>query len=204
MLMCKEKMTASRSEKIIEITEGNRVFYGGNQEWFKDKALKKVGCSIVAASNLIAYKALKDNNEKLFAFKDKSKKNFLKLMDSVGEYLVPDERIGVISTLYFIDRMKNYFEDKDVKVNPKWITTEYDFEEFESFIYSELKKDKPLLLMMLRNLKLREVDWHWMTITRMFKCNDILYVNVSTWGEKRVVRLCDLYLYSSYASLISF
>mgnify|MGYP004551215047 CR=1 FL=1 len=204
MLMCREKMTASKSEKIIEIAEGNRVFYGGNQEWFENDKLKKVGCSIVAASNLIAYKALKNNDDKLFNFKDRSKGNFLKLMNSVFEYLVPDEKIGIISSLYFIDRMESYFKDKGVKVNPKWITTEYKYEEFENFIYREIGEDKPILLMLLKNVKLKDIDWHWMTITRIFKCNDIIYVNVSTWGEKRVVRLYDVYIYSCYASVISF
>lgn len=204
MLYYKDKMTSSRDEKIIELTEGNRVFYGGNQTWFEDRVLKKVGCSIVAAANLIAYKALKENNEQLFTYKDTSKSNFLKLMDSIGKYIVPNENIGVISTLYFIDRMEKYFKDRKIEVNPKWITTEYDINQFEGFIYNELQKDKPILLMLLRNWKLREVDWHWMTITRIFKCNDVVYVNVSTWGEKRIIRLYDIYLYTSYGSLISF
>ena len=31
MLRCEEKMTDLKKEKIIEITEGKKVFYGGNQ-----------------------------------------------------------------------------------------------------------------------------------------------------------------------------
>ena len=204
MLRCEEKMTDLKKEKIIEITEGKKVFYGGNQKWFKNKVLQKVGCSIVAGANLIAYTALAEKNENLFPYKDSSKNNFVKLMNETAKYLKPDEEIGTISTLYFIQGMKKFFEDKHIKVDPQWITTEYEYEEFEKFIVNAVKEDKPVILMLLKNLKLSEFNWHWMTITRIFNCNDIVYVYVSTWGEKRVMRLYDLYLYSYYGSLICF
>lgn len=204
MLLCKDVIEIKNSVDFIKIKDDYRVFYGGSQQWFKDEKLKKAGCSIVAAANIIAYLSLKTKNEDLYNYKDLSKENFINLMNNISEYLNPNEKIGIISSLYFIEGVKKFAISKGVKLSANWITSEYDYDEIKSFIENSLKKDIPIVILMFRNRKLEEFDWHWMTITKISEYVDKEYLCVSTWGERRSISLEDFYIYSHYGTLLNF
>lgn len=41
--------------KLIEIRDGNRIFYGGNQMWFEKKCNQDVGCGVIACTNTLLH-----------------------------------------------------------------------------------------------------------------------------------------------------
>jgi hypothetical protein len=204
MVVCDDIVALKNSEKFLEIFDGDKHYYGGNQEWFKEEVFKRVGCSTVAAANIVAYLSLRNGNKTLYGYNDMNKSNFIKHMELIGRYVYPDETLGIISSLYFMDKVIDFAEDRGVKLKSNWITTEQDFDKIKDFIKEALRKDNPVALLMLKNKVLKEYDWHWMTITRLFENQDRTYLSVSTWGGKRVITLEDFYIYSHYGTLTYF
>lgn len=84
------------------------------------------------------------------------------------------------------------------------ITTEDYFENVRLFVKEGLSKNEPIALLMLENSMLREFDWHWMTITKLFENTDKSYIDFSIWGERRIFTLEDFYKYSSFGALSYF
>ena len=204
MISCDEIVALKNSEDFIKIMDGKRHYYGGNQEWFSDMVYQRVGCSCVAAANITAYTAINKGKNTLYSYEDMSRVNFTKHMKDIGKFLCPDERIGMISTLNFMERVVDFAGSRFVKVKPHWITTEFDFEKIKDFIKEALKNNIPLTLLMLKNKKLEEFSWHWMTITKLFENEGKNYLSLSTWGENRVIALEDFYKYSHYGTLTYF
>jgi hypothetical protein len=204
MISCDEIVALKNSEDFIKIMDGKIPYYGGDQKWFNDNVYRRVGCSSVAAANITAYTAINKGKESLYCYEDMCKVNFTKHMKDVGKFLCPDERIGMISTLNFMERVVDFAESRFVKIKPNWITTEFDFERIKDFIKEALKDNLPIALLMLKNRKLEEFSWHWMTVTKLFENEDKNYLHLSTWGEKRVIALEDFYKYSYYGTLTYF
>lgn len=189
---------------FLKIYDGKRPYYGGAQKWFNCDDLKKAGCSIVAAANITAYYAIAIKNKNIYNYEDMSKSNFLNHMESIAEYIHPDPSKGVISINYFNDRVIEFFKDKDVKAESHAMTTKYNFKELKNFIKIALTNNKPVALLMLENNVLKEFDWHWMTVTKLFENGDKTYLDFSTWGERRIFTLEDFYKFSSFGALSYF
>lgn len=189
---------------FLKIHDGKRIYYGGAQKWFKCTELRKAGCSIVAAANITAYTAIANKNKALYNYSDMSKDNFLKHMEEISNFLHPDEQNGVTSISYFNDKVIEFFRYKKVNMKAYTITTEDYFESLKAFIKKALREDTPVALLMLENKILKEFDWHWMTITKLYESVDKTYIDISTWGERRIFTLEDFYKYSSIGALSYF
>lgn len=204
MNLCNDLVALDDSIDFLKVYDGKRSYYGGTQSWFKDNKLRRVGCSIVAAANISAYIAKTMKNKILYNYEDMSKNNFLEHMESISKFIHPDEEKGVTSISYFDNEVKRFFENRGVIMKADMITTEDDFENVRYFIKEALSKNKPVALLMLKNNVLKEFDWHWMTVTRIFENGDKIYLDFSTWGERRIFTLEDYYKYSSFGALSYF
>lgn len=204
MNLCNDLVALDDSIDFLKVYDGKRSYYGGTQSWFKDNKLRRVGCSIVAAANISAYIAKTMKNKILYNYEDMSKNNFLEHMESISKFIHPDEEKGVTSISYFDNEVKRFFENRGVIMKADMITTEDDFENVRYFIKEALSKNKPVALLMLKNNVLKEFDWHWMTVTRIFENGDKTYLDFSTWGERRIFTLEDYYKYSSFGALSYF
>lgn len=204
MNLCNDLVALDDSIDFLKVYDGKRSYYGGTQSWFKDNKLRRVGCSIVAAANISAYIAKTMKNKILYNYEDMSKNNFLEHMESISKFIHPDEEKGVTSISYFDNEVKCFFENRGVIMKADMITTEDDFENVRYFIKEALSKNKPVALLMLKNNVLKEFDWHWMTVTRIFENGDKTYLDFSTWGERRIFTLEDYYKYSSFGALSYF
>ena len=78
------------------------------------------------------------------------------------------------------------------------------FRNVQAFIKEAIYMNNPVALLMLENNVLKEFDWHWMTVTKIFENNNKTYLDISTWGERRIFTLEDFYKYSSYGALAYF
>lgn len=204
MVLCDDIFALNNSVDFLKIYDGKRPYYGGTQSWFKNSVLRKVGCSIVAAANITAYIAKEMKNKILYNYDDMSKDNFLDHMESVAKFIHPDVKKGVTSVSYFDKEVVEFAKDKGVTMQAHMITTEDDFENVRLFVKEGLSKNQPIALLMLENSTLKEFDWHWMTVTKLFENMDKSYVDFSTWGERRIFTLDDFYKYSSFGALTYF
>lgn len=204
MSLCNDLVALDNSIDFLKIYDGKRPYYGGTQSWFKNNILRKVGCSIVAAANISAYIAKSMENKIIFNYEDMSKDNFLEHMESISKFIQPDEDRGVTSVSYFDNEVIDFLKSKGVTMCPHMITTEDDFENVKRFIKEALSKNMPVALLMLKNDVLKEFDWHWMTVTKLFESMDKTYIDFSTWGERRIFTLEDFYKYSSFGALSYF
>lgn len=204
MVLCDDTFALNNSVDFLKIYDGKRPYYGGNQSWFKNQALRKAGCSIVAAANITAYIAKKLKNQILYDYEDMSKENFLDHMESVAKFIHPDVKKGVTSVSYFKNEVIKFAKDKGVTIQARMITTEDNFDNIRLFVEEGLSKDQPIALLMLENDILKEFDWHWVTVTKLFRYMDKSYVDFSTWGERRIFTLEDFYKYSSFGALTYF
>ncbi|MBE6062044.1 MAG: hypothetical protein E7207_00455 [Clostridium butyricum] len=204
MVLYDDIFALNNSVDFLKIYDGKRTYYGGTQSWFKNCALRKVGCSIVAAANITAYIAKKMKNEILYDYGNMSKENFLDHMESIAEFIHPDVEKGVISASYFAIEVIRFAMDRGVNMQAHMITTEDNFDNIRLFVEEGLSKDQPIALLMLKNDILKDFDWHWMTVTKLFKNIDKSYVHFSTWGERRIFTLEDFYKYSSFGALTYF
>lgn len=204
MILCNDLVALSNPIDFLKIYDGKRPYYGGTQSWFKNNMLRKVGCSIVAAANITAYIAKEMKNKVLYNYEDMSKDNFLEHMESISKFIHPDEAKGVTSISYFDNEVIDFSKNKGVTMQAHMITTEDDFENVKYFIKEALSKNEPVALLMLKNDVLKEFDWHWMTVTKLFENMDKTYIDFSTWGERRIFTLEDFYKYSSFGALSYF
>ncbi|MDO5517782.1 MAG: hypothetical protein Q4F66_09515 [Clostridium sp.] len=204
MVLCNDLVSLSNSIDFLKIYDGKRPYYGGTQSWFKNSVLRKAGCSIVAAANITAYIAKSMKNKILYNYEDMSKDNFLEHMESISKFIHPDEVKGVTSISYFDNEVIDFSKAKGVDMKAHMITTEDNFENVKYFIKEALSENKPVALLMLKNNVLQEFDWHWMTVTKLFENMDKTYVDISTWGERRIFTLEDFYKYSSFGALSYF
>lgn len=189
---------------FFKIYDGKSTYYGGTQNWFVCNDLKRVGCSIVAAANIIAYYAIILKNKNIYNYEDMSKINFINHMKRIAEYIHPNVLTGVTSINYFNNKVIEFFYDKNIKAKSHKITTKNNFNDIKDFVKIALTQNKPLALLMLKNTVLEEFDWHWMTITKIFENGDKTYVDFSTWGERRIFTLENFYNFSSFGALSYF
>lgn len=197
-------MVFNLKSEFIKIYDGRKPYYGGNQSWFENISLRKAGCSVVAAANITAYSALDRDNKLLYDYDNMTKENFIKHMESIAKFIQPDEINGVTSVSYFNEKVIEFAESKGATIKPHKITIKSDFDEIKNFISTALNQNKPVAMLMLQNEVLKEFDWHWMTITRLFENMDKNYIDFSTWGERRIFTLENFYKYSSFGALSYF
>lgn len=204
MVFCDDLAALDNYVDFLRIYEGRRHYYGGAQKWFRSSELRHAGCSIVAAANIAAYISVMSKNKSLYNYDDMSKDNFLHLMEEIAVFIHPDAVKGVTSVAYFDDKVSQFSKDKGVVLRSHAITTEDYFTNVKDFIKGALSENKPVALLMLENNVLKEFDWHWMTVTKLFENVDKTYVDISTWGERRIFTLEDFYKYSSFGALSYF
>ncbi|MGG7177139.1 hypothetical protein ACQPU1_06095 [Clostridium paraputrificum] len=194
-----ESIALENYEDFIKIMDGKRPNYGGNQKWFSNEKYRKAGCGAVAVSNITAY-----FGRQLYNYENLDKGNFIKHMEEVVDYVSPIEKIGIINPRDLIKGTIGFAESKGVILKEHWTGLQVSYDKICNFIKEGLRGNTPIALLMHRNSKLKEFDWHWMTITKYYENDFDVYLNISTWGERRLIKLKDFYKDSSYGALIYF
>lgn len=191
-------------DEFVKIKDGNRPYYGGNQSWYENETSKKVGCAAVAAANITAFISKNTSAKSLYKYKTFNKNEYIKHMEDVIRFVKPDKELGVISSVYFMDKVTKFALSRNVQLESQFVTIAESYEKINNFIKNSLKKNRPIALLMLRNKKLSEYDWHWVTVTKYYRNEYNTYLTISTWGEKKIISLYDFYNYSAYGTLVTF
>jgi hypothetical protein len=187
----------TRFEEIqFNIYDAEISYYGGNQYWFPKKFHKLSGCGPVAAANITAYLAqtFADKYNELYAYKGiVNKVDFTLHMIEIRKYVRPGI-FGLTSIHRFSDSVLAFAKDRGVSLVPHILDDNAaTIQDTINFISNSLSQKLPIAILVLKHplAEFKEYTWHWMTITDLkHNSNDnIYYITVSTYGERREISL---------------
>lgn len=169
----------------------NKIYYGGNQDWYEKRWHKDSGCGPTTAANITAYLALtRENCVPLYEAKSMEWKPFREHMDEMFRYITPGP-MGVNNLSKFIKGFLNYTEEKGVTLKPISISVDRcnyrkrDVKALENFVKDAIESDCPIAFLNLsRGKETRLQGWHWITITSVRIENDDIIATASDEGDK--------------------
>lgn len=180
-------------ENFVEISDGTKKYYGGDQSWFIEKSLKNRGCGIVCAANISYYMSKHyEACKNLYIYDDNDKDSFIKHMYDVERFLKTTP-IGIYSFKKFVNGFMSFALSRGVKLNPIYSDQKPRKENFIEYIISGLQKNLPICYLQYYNSKQSKYNWHWMTITKYFEDENGRYIVASTWGERRIIDFDELW-----------
>lgn len=197
------------SERFVDITDGNRRYYGGNQAWFewggdrkKEIVARKAGCGVVAAANIAAYLAGSNPDYRgLYPYPGYTKEDYILHMKEMYEYIPPfhlgEIPLGVWPVERLARGMKRFSASRGVRIRPVWCRRIFNRRNMIRYIADGLNGDCPVAMLVgMGRLKKSAVTYydgrvvmenmklHWVTVTEL-KVNEAektATVKVSTWG----------------------
>ncbi|MBZ9686064.1 hypothetical protein G9F72_006915 [Clostridium estertheticum] len=180
----------------FNIYDSEISYYGGNQYWFPKKFHKLSGCGPVAAANITAYLAqtFTDKYNALYAYKCiVSKVDFTLHMIEIRKYVKPGI-FGLTSVRKFSDSVLAFASKRGISLASHILDDNAaTIQEAINFISMALSQKLPIAILVLKHplVEFKEYTWHWMTITdlKLNSKDNIYYITVSTYGERRKIDL---------------
>lgn len=177
------------------IDEDGQTYYGGNQSWLKSNQMRRVGCGIVAAANVVLY--LQGSYEVTKAEFTQMAEKLSKRMPVIPFLGMNGVMVGILLTHYFRKIIPN------LRARCRFIPIN-----FYKRIKKQLESGHPVILAIGRNFpilggkrklnlyirnsgkyeKSQEVSAHFVTITDL----DDKWVTVSSWGKKYYINRKEL------------
>ncbi len=190
-------ITDTNFEEIqFNIYDSEISYYGGNQYWFPKKFHKLSGCGPVAAANITAYlsQTFPDKYNTLYTYKGiVSKADFTSHMVEIRKFVKPG-LFGLTSAGQFADNVLSFASERGVSLTSHILDDKAaTLEDAITFISIALFQKLPIAMLVLKHpvKKFKEYTWHWMTITDLFlnSKDNIYYISVSTYGQRREINL---------------
>ncbi|MBN2879970.1 MAG: hypothetical protein JXN65_10140 [Clostridia bacterium] len=171
--------------KGIEIYDGDEVFYGADQHWFKKKLSAISGCGPTTAAMALAYLAEKEKMCRcIYKYSVPFQKDeFLDFMEEVRLDIKPN--FGPMTDPEdFCRKCADYAKLRGVKISygiaEKQLEAKEVFEKIAQLIDDGVLPS----LLILRNphKEINEYTWHWMTVTGYNRST--MEISVATYGKK--------------------
>lgn len=164
--------------------------YGGNQEWFLQAFQRTAGCASVSGANLAAFYAFQHPECRGLYQGDVarfSKEEYLQTMEAVYRYMTPGP-MGFPVARQFVNKLLLYAGDRGTILEAHTLFHHQSSEGRMRFLKEAIAKGNPIALLILkhRSPKMRENNWHWMTITGWAEDADGEHVIVSNLGRREV------------------
>lgn len=173
------------------------TYYGGNQEWFSN-SIKRNGCGPVAAANITYYLADSQGYTALYPYSTISKANFMKHIENLYNFMdVP--AWGLIPYSDFGEKVEQYASSKNVFLSYYSMPMHgYSQEACEDFIINGLTFNSPVAALNASapigsNLP---YNWHWITITKLFRTSVETTITLSTGGQLSELNFAVYYSYA--------
>jgi hypothetical protein len=174
------RTTQLNHSEFIEIRDGEYVYFGGDQNWFKSNTIGvSGGCGTVAAANLLAYLAMSDSrlrNLYGYGIEHISVGEFTKHMNEVYEYVTPIKiaeplvglgigkygipvTLGVPTLGMLANGIKGFAEDRGINILAHSALRLSNRERAVECIRDGLDSDSPVLLLIYINSDLKRVEY---------------------------------------------
>lgn len=153
---------------LMEITgfpvirdDSGTLFYGGSQDWYRQKFHRLAGCGPTCAANLAAFYEIGIRPEKPYR-----KDHFLGLMDRMYEYVKPGMR-GFPWRDRFQEKFLQYAKDQGVSLSTGFLEQWTDAEPPFRYVKNEIDAGRPLAMLILEHTEesIEDETWHWMAVT---------------------------------------
>ncbi len=163
---------------------------GGNQEWFSDFWMHLGGCGALAACDLCICLARNHGLATCLPFpvEELSRRNYESFGMIMKPYIRP--RMGGVTKLsYFTDGLGAYLERHGLDITFSTISGHEDYEKAVSFLVKHIDQNLPVAYLNLshRDKDLKDLWWHWFSVTGYQKSEEGMKIFYHTYGEENVV-----------------
>ena len=170
------KITLSIDYLLID-----NYYYGGNQDWYNSYIKRLAGCGPTTASTITMYELNKNY----------SKKEFIKLMNDLWNYITPG-MMGVDSVEKYQKGYDKYLKDNKLDISKSKVLylDNSTIIDIENYLTEALNSNHPVAFLNLNNGSEKEIDsWHWTTIVSLEKISNNLFVEVCDEGYLKRINL---------------
>lgn len=167
---------------FLPLKKDGKIYYGGYQGWLGLLGISNFyidrSCAVTALTNYIAYEKLASKKTSL------SLEDYNRLQEKIYRYLRP-RPWGVIS-IGLVDRaMKKFARENKLDLRAKIKSGDFTRANVLNYIREGLEANKPILILTW-NSPIKDLSYHWVTLTRLYEEENKLKMVVSTWGEQRI------------------
>lgn len=175
--------------RFIPIPDGNGgYYYGGYQAWLTEQGVSQFyanrSCGVTATANVMYYMATHVSGKSALYNQTGSltKSKFNAFQRSVYDYLNPSV-IGVPTLNAMINGMVDYAESRNVTLTPITSPASWTHSNVRNYMSAGLNAESPVLVLNW-NSPIADLDWHWVTVTKLYGDNVSMYMVTSNWGER--------------------
>jgi hypothetical protein len=171
----------------------NGYAYGGNQEWFHQNWQRMAGCGCTAATNILSYYAMTEQDMALLYngdTKNFQREDYVAAMNEMYRYMRP----GIFGYPYikrFSKQFIKYCKDRGVIMEACLLKKIHSKEEAFHYIQKQITAGNPVAVLILlhRAKQLTEHTWHWVTITGFIDESNYTSSKVilSNYGKRELV-----------------
>lgn len=181
---------SDEKEKLLNVINNGRKYYGGNQNWFKEKNKIYNGCGPIAAANILYFEKRK---------RDKNV-NYKQLMEDFYNNIKPG-LLGLTSINKFIKAVLDYGKTQGIDLKYEKLikrNKNFTYSSALNFIINGIIKDVPVAALNLDIRKKSKFSWHWVLITGVVRKSNKDFLKISSWGKKYFIDFSKVYDYMAY------
>ena len=163
-------------------------YYGGYQDWLTEQGVSQFyanrSCGVTAAANVMYYMATHISGKSALYNQTGSltKAKFNAFQRSVYDYLNPSI-IGVPTLNSMINGVVDYAASRGVTLTPITSPASWTHSNVLNYMRTGLNAESPVLVLNW-NSPIADLDWHWVTVTKIYGDNVSMYMVTSNWGER--------------------
>lgn len=183
------KAFENNNPNFLPITDKNKVYVGGDQNWYPKKFSRANGCSPVAAANITSYLASQDKSyERLYPYPSLDKRDFLLHMEDAYKHFRPGI-LGEISLTGWARKMESFSSKKGVNLKKVEHEKPISLENTRNYLKRGLASNCPVATLNLDILDYKNnFGWHWMVITDYSEdSKGDAWIGVSSWGKRYIL-----------------
>lgn len=165
---------ALRSPQVLRIQGEGRLFFGAEQEWYRELWQRQAGCGPTTCAHLLWYLAQTRPQCRALVSRDcGAKEGFLALMEEIWHYVTPG-KMGVNSTAILRKGALRYGAERGVPLSCRVLEiaakpfARPGAAQLAEFISAALAGDLPLAFLNLAKGAVANLDsWHWVTLVAL-------------------------------------
>lgn len=169
---------------------------GASQDWCSDFWMNLGGCAALAAGDMAICLS---KNYGLTACcpydpDHMTKKDYDRYAMILKPYIRPRFN-GVTRLSIFTRGFQSYLKDRGYEPEYELCPGETSYEEAADFVKRMIRKNLPIACLILshKNRDLKDLNWHWFSLTGYEEGEEGFYVYYHTYGEKVLVDFRDLW-----------
>ncbi len=165
--------------------------YGGDQHWLPTFLMRLGGCSTVTAAEACLYLAARHGLTALYPGDPASvsRNEFVSFAAKMFKYVYPRMR-GLTDLALYAQGIEQYAKTAGVSLSFEFCAGSKPYDKAEKFLREAIDNNCCLQCLLLEHEdergdeSLRELTWHWFTLTGYIERGDGLYAVYATYGRR--------------------